>query len=381
MNKNPDILIVGGGIVGLWCAVKAMQQGLSTSLYEQNIIGSGASGGFLGALMPHQPIKWNEKKQFQLRALIELETEIQKIESATGLTCGYRRCGRLIPIRNEEKLRQSLTYQEAAQTNWPDTSETGTRLDWNILDKIPDPNWLNSARAPLACDYDTLSAKVNPRALLGCLKKLASAKADIYENSPVADVQINGDVKLQDGTRIQAGKVIVAAGYESFDLLQPLTRKPLGKGVKGQAVLLQPEHKVSTASPIIYDGGTYIIAHEDGHVAVGSTSENEFQDPTQTDDDAIEGLIAKATRLCPALADASVIERWAGVRPKAIGRDPIVGNVPDSSSRVIVASGGFKISLGIAHKLAEAAIASSHNSTTELPESFHPTHHFSALES
>jgi len=55
--------------------------------------------------------------------------------------------------------------------------------------------------------------------------------------------------------------------------------------------------------------------------------------------------------LCPALADAPVVARWAGLRPKCHERDPIVGILPDAPG-VAVATVGFRITFGIAHRLA-----------------------------
>jgi glycine/D-amino acid oxidase-like deaminating enzyme len=87
----PDLLIAGAGVAGLWLAVKAARTGLSVTLVERGNPGDGASGGFLGALMPHSPERWNGKKDFQFRALVDLEDEIARLEAETGENCGYRR--------------------------------------------------------------------------------------------------------------------------------------------------------------------------------------------------------------------------------------------------------------------------------------------------
>ena len=70
----------------------------------------------------------------------------------------------------------------------------------------------------------------------------------------------------------------------------------------------------------------------------------------------LDVVIEKARALVPALRDAAVIERWAGLRPKAVGRDPLVGPVPGHPN-IISLTGGFKISFGMAHRLAAAAVA------------------------
>jgi glycine oxidase len=69
--------------------------------------------------------------------------------------------------------------------------------------------------------------------------------------------------------------------------------------------------------------------------------------------------------MAPALAGAEVIERWAGLRPKAVDRDPMVGAHPDHPS-LIALTGGFKVSFGLAHRLAEAAV----RETVDMPSCF-----------
>jgi glycine oxidase len=84
-QATPDLLIAGAGVAGLWLALKAVRAGLSVTLVERGNPGGGASGGFLGALMPHSPERWNGKKDFQFRALVDLEDEVAGLEAETGV--------------------------------------------------------------------------------------------------------------------------------------------------------------------------------------------------------------------------------------------------------------------------------------------------------
>ena len=63
----------------------------------------------------------------------------------------------------------------------------------------------------------------------------------------------------------------------------------------------------------------------------------------------------RAQELWPALREAKFLSHWAGVRPRSFAKDPIVGALDDQSS-VHVLTGGFKISFGIAHRLAQALV-------------------------
>ena len=370
---TPDVVIIGAGAVGLWCALRAKQQGLAAVVVEKGRIGQGASGGMLGALMPHRPTGWTDTKAFQLSALLALETEVADLEAATGLACGYRRCGRIMPISSPSSLAEHGQWQAGAEAAWPAASPAGKPLSWRLLHGVPDPAWpaLKAGFAGYSCD--TLSARINPCKLLAALARSVRPDVVIAENCAVAEISDDAEVVLADGRRLSPGRIIVAAGHDSFGLLRPVLSCELGWGVKGQAVLLRPRDRSFDGMPIIYDRGVYVISHEDGLVAVGSTSTRDFTDAS-VDEAVSQALVRRAVDLCPGLAGAEIVEHWAGVRPRAAGRDPVIGPVPDHP-RIVVASGGFKITLGIGHKMADAAVALATGTACELPDSFSAGHH------
>jgi glycine/D-amino acid oxidase-like deaminating enzyme len=209
---------------------------------------------------------------------------------------------------------------------------------------------------PFGANTDDLSARLDPRRLAAALTDaLRQLSVAVRENTGVAGIGTDGGLKLENGETLAPGHAVLCAGWESFALLEDHCATPAGQGVKGQAALLRPAGSLDPASPVLYDNGTYVIVHETGDVAVGSTSENDFADPFSTDG-KLDAVIASARSLCPALQGAEVIERWAGVRPKAAGREPLVGPLPGFSN-VSVATGGFKIGIAIAHRMADAALA------------------------
>jgi glycine/D-amino acid oxidase-like deaminating enzyme len=122
----------------------------------------------------------------------------------------------------------------------------------------------------------------------------------------------------------------------------------MGGGVKGQAALL--EWDAGTLAQI-YADNLHIVPHSDGTVAIGSTSETTWEDAAATDD-RLDEVIARARAIVPALAAARVIDRWAGIRPRAITRAPILGAWPNRAGH-FVANGGFKIGFGMAPKIAQ----------------------------
>ena len=366
LSASPhDIAVIGGGIVGLWTAFEAARQGRSVVLLEKRHIGAGASGGLLGALMPHQATPWNAKKQFQLDGLLTLEDEIAALEELTGIDTGYRRCGRLMPIRNAEKRRQSDDWAEASHDAWP------YPYRWMVAEATIYSDWLSPKEMPLGANADNLSARVDPRNLVAALRRaLELSDVTIREGTEVFFDNGHQPV-LNGGTPVVANKVILSAGWETFGLVDPGFATPTGCGVKGQAALLQPSHPVDAAQPIIYDNGVFVIAHDSGLIAVGSTSEDTFEDPASADE-KLDAVIDRARLLCPALVDAVVVEKWAGIRPKASGREPLVGPLPGFAN-TLIAAGGFKISFAVAHLMAKAAIAQTDGAKPAfLPDIFVP---------
>ncbi len=364
--------------MGLWAAVHAERRGIRAVIADAGRLGEGASGGVLGALMPHMPYQWSEKKQFQFDALVSLEAEIAALEFETGLSAGYSRSGRLIPLPKPHLNTIARGRFEDAEQHW---WVGDRRFHWHVLDRPPIDGWIEASAGESGFVHDTLAARVAPRLLIAALIAfLRRAKhVRILEHATVAGLDPDRGTAEIEGETIVFSHCILAAGHQSFPLLQGLTpglKQPLGQPVKGQAALLNAD--IDPALPTIFLDGLYVVAHEGGHVAIGSTSENRFDHPTSTDVQ-LDALIEAARGIVPMLRDAPVVERWAGLRPKAIDRDPMIGRHPDHR-RLIALTGGFKVSFGLAHRLAEAAICIAGDTDCGflLPESFAISSHIAA---
>ncbi|WP_147178842.1 MULTISPECIES: NAD(P)/FAD-dependent oxidoreductase [Alphaproteobacteria] len=367
------LLIAGGGIMGLWAALKADRLGIDTLILDEGALASGASGGLLGALMPHMPDKWSDKKQYQFDSLLMLEDEVRALEAETELSAGYRRCGRLIPLPKPHLRTIAERHEREALVNW---RAGGRSFLWETLDTSPfGPAWPVASSCGAGLVRDTFAARISPRGLTGMLvaRLRRSRHVRIVEGRGVESIE-GRTARLVDGGSIAFGHCIVAAGYKSFPLLEalgPALPCPLGQPVKGQAALLKAD--IDADLPLLYLDGLYVVPHEDGFTAIGSTSEGQFAEPFSTDQQ-VEDLVERARALAPALRSAEVVERWAGLRPKAIDRDPMVGPHPDNS-RVIALTGGFKVSFGMAHRLADEALAAVEGRSIAMPEGFHLRSH------
>ncbi|MEM6621929.1 MAG: FAD-binding oxidoreductase [Pseudomonadota bacterium] len=361
-TARPDVIVVGAGIFGLSIAWSCRKAGLSVCVLEGGRVGQGASGGVVGALTPHAPSRWRPMMAFQFRALLALADRIAEIETATGLQTGYRRSGRLSPLGTQKARAKAEVEAEAAPTTWGDAAR------FEVLDTVPAvaQGWIAPAAASHGLIHDTLSARVDPRAYLTAL---ATGLADcLIEDCPVSAIDPAGAAVETPQGRFQAGTLVLSAGPALWSLAAPFAPTLAGgRSVKGQAAVLGVD---APGLPVVWQEGLYIIPHGQGRVAVGSTSEKQFDDPTATDD-LLEAVLTRAAAAVPHLADAPVLERWAGLRPKPPGREPVVGRVPGFPT-CWVAGGGFKIGFGIAHAVGDAVAAGiiGKASANPLPDSF-----------
>jgi glycine/D-amino acid oxidase-like deaminating enzyme len=358
VGRFPDVVVVGAGIFGLWAARRAIMAGKRVLVVEKRKVGAGASGGFLGALMPHMPDRWDGKKQFQFEALSSLPDAIAQLEADTGMDCGYRRCGRLMPIRSETSLAEIDARVRGARKFWKGKYSI-SRIGPDFAGTIAD-DWLDERAAPLGAQWDDFSARVDPRRYLAALAAFVRAHGELREGADVVELLMDtSEVRLANGTKLSGAEIVVANGWEAYGLLQPFLGsfnggKPAGRSVKGQALLLEFAH--GDDRPILYSDRAHVVPQAGNRIAIGSTSRDDWQASGRPGPDEFDPadceFHARACRLAPQLANAPVIERWANVRPRNTlaghGTAPFFGRIP-GHHRLTALIGGYKIGVGIAH--------------------------------
>ncbi len=341
-----NITVIGAGVYGLSCALALLKDGHHVRVLEKGRVGQGASGGLVGALSPHVPEDWNVRKQFQLGALVSAAQHWAEVEAMSGLQSGYGRVGRYIPLDDAYEAEKAQGRCAGAARLWPDA------FQWNVL---PDAPHIAPETAPFGVAHETLSARISPRLACAALAAaVTKSGGEIVENHPVESVK---------------GVSVIAAGIGSGTLLARFLGEGKIRGVKGQAALLSGG--LPAGSPVIYGNGVYIIPHADGSVAVGATSENKFEDARSTDA-LLDAVLAKAFAIVPALATAKVLERHAGLRPRAPKPEAMLGQLDEYT---FVATGGFKTGLGNAHVIAATLVQLVRGEAPDIPNDLSPTHH------
>lgn len=335
-----DITIRGAGIFGLCIAWACVTRGAKVQVVDPNGPASGSSGGILGALAPHVPENWNAKKAFQLESLLMAKGFWADVDAAGGGNSGYARNGRLQPIADQNLLALAHARADTAKALWQD------HAIWRVI-PATGAVW-QPATATGSLIHDTLSALIHPRqACASLVRALAASGVSICTDAP------------------SQGKTLWATGVAGLQHMTENHHRLVGAGVKGQAALLRYD---AAGAPQLFAGGVHIIPHQDGTVAVGSTSERTYDTADQTDAQ-LDAVIAQARQAVPALADAPVLARWAGVRPRARSRAPVLGPWPDKPDQFI-ANGGFKIGFGMAPKVADVMADLILEDVDKIPQGF-----------
>ena len=336
-----DVTVRGAGIFGLSVAWACARRGARVQVIDPAGPGAGASGGIVGALAPHVPENWNDKKAFQFDSLIMAEAFWAEVAEASGRSPGYARSGRVQPVMDAAGLALARDRETSAAHLWQG------KADWRVEPATDD--WC--PRSPTGfVVHDTLTARLHPRRACAALAAALHAKE--------ASVTEAGE---------DEGRVLWATGVAGLEELNAGHHRLVGSGVKGQAALLDIEAR---DRPQLFADGVHVVPHADGTTAIGSTSERDYTDPASTDAQ-LDAVLARAVAAVPALAGARVIARWAGVRPRTRSRAPMLGPHPLNAGQFI-ANGGFKIGFGMAPKVAEVMADLMLDGVDRIPDGFRP---------
>ena len=243
-------------------------------------------------------------------------------------------------VADDAALALAQQRQDTAAELWQG------RARWELV-RAEDGDW--APHSPTGwLIHDTLSALVHPRqACAALVAALAVRGVEIVAEAP------------------EAGQTLWATGVAGLETLNAGHPRLVGAGIKGQAALMQLDQGGEAQ---LFADGVHVIPHLDGTVAVGGTTEREYDSPDSTDAQ-LDAVIAKARAAVPALQDAPVIERWAGLRPRSRSRAPMLGAWPGRPEQYI-ANGGFKIGFGMAPKVAEVMADLLLEGRDAIPEGF-----------
>ena len=345
--QTTDVLVIGGGVIGLTTAWRLAEAGASVTLLEPGRCAQGASRAALGALWPPPMARAGAMQQLHRRSLWEYGAFIESLKAASGLQVDYLRRGKLELLNSSEACQVADEQCAAANGTWPALDEK------RVMEMLSPEQTREHESAIISAPYGSQlcrwSGQVNVDQLLEAL--IAAC--------------VNVGVRVHEGTRIDrlesaSGQVVAAyAGAERYTAAKFVVCAGIGLPliaadgeisppilpVKGQALLLRVRNAV--IRHIVKKGPIFLVPWPDGRILVGSTTEPEAGFDTTNTAEGIDLLLQGAADIAPALKSAVLERVWAGLRPSGPKHRPVIGKAPGYDN-VYVCAGHFKIGIGLA---------------------------------
>ncbi len=307
-----DVLIVGGGIIGLAIALELHQQGTQVTVLSRDFAES-AGHAAAGMLAPcAEKISIGPMADLCFRSLDLYPDWISKLEDTTGQNTGYWPCGILAPQLKSDKA---------------DNAKASSALSLGAEATHSYQSGLSSEIA--GAHFYAEDAQIDNRALMKALRTAAQdAGIDVQEG-----VSVEGFIQKQQrviGLRTTAGEkqadhYVLATGAWSGELL-PIPVVPR----KGQMLSVRVPIGYGQQQPlrrVLYGQKVYIVPRRDGRIVIGATVEDVGFAPHNTPD-GMASLLNAAVELYPTLKDFPIEECWWGFRPSTPDELPVLGAGP-----------------------------------------------------
>jgi glycine oxidase len=332
-----DVLIIGGGVIGLTLALRLAEQGVTSAVLDQNGLGQESSWAGAGMLPPGCPDK-AQSPEARLRAASHVlwPTLSAELREATGIDNGFRRCGGL-----EVRLAGPSHELDGEIKHWRSEGVDVIPLEGSALTAC-EPGL--SAEVSAAYHLPEMGQVRNPRHVKALIAACTAKGVRLLPGTPVWQFDRSGErilaVETSSG-RFKSRQFVIAGGAWSGRLLEQVGCRAAVRPLRGQIVLLsQPRSPVNR---VVTVGTRYLVPRGDGRLLIGSTEEAADFDK-HTTAAGVGGLIEFAVRLSPGLGAATVERTWAGLRPQSPDGLPYLGRIPHCEN-LFVAAGHFRAGL------------------------------------
>jgi glycine oxidase len=323
--SQADAVIVGGGIIGLACAWRARQAGLSVTLLERGRTGEGTSHVAAGMLAPVAEVEFGEGGRrvldLGLRSAALWLDFAAELREQTGLDVGLRRTGTLVVARDDDEARE-LERQLAFRDSLGLRAE---RLLPSAAREL-EPALAPTVRLALHAPDDH---SVDPRLVLTALRTACETEGVVVrEQARVAAVDHDGEhvigIGLDGGEHIAAGQVVLAAGAWTSELGLPAGASIPVRPVKGQILRLRDPAGPGLLARVVRFHGGYLVPRGDGRYVLGATMEERGLDMHPTAGGVYE-LLRDAHELVPGTEELRIEELSVGLRPSTPDNVPAIG--------------------------------------------------------
>lgn len=324
-NGSTDVIVAGGGVIGLACAWSAMRRGMRVVLLERAASTAGATRVAAGMLAPVGELRHREEVLLEMTvAAAAMYPEwAAEVEESSGHATGYERLGSLhVALDRDEaevlKRQHELQLSAGLEAEWLGPRAC-RRLEAGLHPSLHGGVFVEG------------EAVVDPRLLAEALRAaLERGGAEMRFGAEVAGLVFESDraagVRLADGAELRAGAVVAATGSWSGGAGSwlPEEVRPPVRPVKGEVIELGSRRAERLCERIVASERVYVVPRADGRVILGATMEEAGFDEAVTAGGVLE-LLREAYRLLPEVAETEVVEVAAGLRPGSPDNVPIVG--------------------------------------------------------
>jgi glycine oxidase len=348
-----EVLIVGGGVIGLATAYRLAERGATVRLIDASG-GRGASWAAAGMLAPVTEAAFGEDEltRLNLAAVPVFRRLAAELQERTGQAVGLRTEGTLAVAFNADDraaLDRLTDFRTGLGLSTQRLSGTATRA--------LEPYLAAGVRGGVLA-ADDLS--VDNRRYLGALRESAEAAGvDIVAAEVTGllrgETRVEG-VRTATGAQLRGGTVVLCGGAAT-GALAPVPVHP----VKGQILRLAVPERLRTGGPvlthtvrgIVRGGEIYLVPRPGGEVVVGATSEQQGHDTGVTAGGVYE-LLRNAYELLPISSEFDFVEARAGSRPGTPDNGPILGRLEDG---LVLATGHYRNGILLSALTADAVAA------------------------
>ena len=324
-SKNQEVLIIGGGVIGLSLARELKKKGINrVTILERGEVGKESSYAAAGMLAPQAEADIKDVFfDFCSESLLLYSEFAGQLLSETGVDIELDREGTLYLAFTEKDVKE-IQHRYQWQRKAGLAVERLAANEIHRFEPFVSPDVLEGLFFPN--DW-----QVENRTLLQALRKFgelnnievienAEVKRLLWENGKLIGVETKT-------SRFLAEKVVLATGAWTSLIQTDVLELPQVKPIRGQMISFDSPERFF--SKIIYSPRGYLVPRRDGRILAGATTEDVGFDQSVTDS-ALEMLREKTLEIAPSLVNLKISEKWAGLRPFAIDGLPILGEIAEN---------------------------------------------------
>ncbi|MDQ4026380.1 MAG: glycine oxidase ThiO [Actinomycetota bacterium] len=352
MAATPDVVVVGGGAVGLGVAWRCAVAGASVQVFDSSG-GRGATWAAAGMLAPVTEVHYGEEPllRLNLESAARYPAFVEELEEVSGRGTGYRRCGTLMVALDADENR---AFDELFRF------QTGLGLEVRRLTgretRAEEPGLAPNVRGGILVAGDH---QVDNRALLEALGEACRRGGVRLARDAVESVEVERDrvvsVTARSAGVVPCAHAVVAAGSWSGGIAGiPPHSLPRVRPVKGQLVHLRGNPATPAATHNVRGVDAYLVPRADGRLVVGATVEERGWDTTVTAG-GVHELLRAAYDLLPGTAELELTETIAGLRPGSPDNAPLIGRTRVDG--LLLATGHYRNGVLLAPVTADAIAA------------------------